>query len=106
MDTLPIPYIPYFEHPDPDEPTTSQALNDTLHAILETTAADDGHAVRAVHAKSHGLIDATLTSSPASRPNTPRASSPAPASTPPSCASPPSPATSSTMPSACPRASP
>jgi hypothetical protein len=57
----PIPYTPSVEQPVPDEPATSQALNDTLHAILETTAADDGHAVRAVHAKSHGLIEATLT---------------------------------------------
>ncbi|MDB5414340.1 MAG: Catalase [Rubritepida sp.] len=64
MLTSPIPYSPSVEQPTPDESATSKDLDATLHSILETTAADYGHAVRAVHAKSHGLIDATLTSLP------------------------------------------
>lgn len=56
----PLRYDPSFEHAEPDEQQTSQELLTALHRILETTHADYGHAVRSVHAKSHGLLRAEL----------------------------------------------
>ena len=35
-------------------------IDQALRSILETTSEDYGHAVRSVHAKSHGLLDGTL----------------------------------------------
>ena len=57
----PVRYSPDVEKPEKDEAETSRQLNETLHSILETTSRDYGHAVRSVHAKSHGLIEAELT---------------------------------------------
>ncbi|MGQ4274366.1 catalase family protein [Terrihabitans sp. B22-R8] len=56
----PIPYAPHLETEEDGEAQTSAELNAALHEILETTSADYGHAVRAVHAKSHGLIEGEL----------------------------------------------
>ncbi len=44
----------------PDEAQVIGDLSDTLRGILEVTSGDYGHAVRAVHAKSHGIIRAEL----------------------------------------------
>lgn len=55
-----IPYSPDIETITEDEDDTIAALNEVLHDILETTSAHYGHAVRSVHAKSHGLIDGEL----------------------------------------------
>lgn len=43
-----------------DEPQVIRELSDTLRDILETTSKDYGHAVRAVHAKSHGILRGEL----------------------------------------------
>ena len=40
------------------------AMNETFDTILETTAADYGHAVRGVHAKSHGILNGRMTIMP------------------------------------------
>ena len=57
----PVLYSPDLEQPESDEAETSKGLNDTLHEILETTSHDYGHAVRSVHAKSHGLLEGEFT---------------------------------------------
>ncbi|MET3759903.1 catalase family protein [Sphingomonas sp. UYEF23] len=57
----PIRYRPDVEQPQPDEQTTVTDLNETFDIILERTAEDYGHAVRSVHAKSHGLLEGELT---------------------------------------------
>ena len=56
----PILYSPAVEEVRPDEAETIQALNATFDTILETTARDYGRAVRAVHAKAHGILRGTL----------------------------------------------
>jgi hypothetical protein len=56
-----VPYSPSVEVVESDEAETHAALVETLRGISETTAADYGHAVRSVHAKSHALIQGTLT---------------------------------------------
>lgn len=57
----PVRYSPDVEQAEADEPDTIRSLEDSFDTILETTARDYGHAVRAVHAKGHGIIEATLT---------------------------------------------
>ncbi|MBY0301630.1 MULTISPECIES: catalase family protein [Sphingomonas] len=57
----PVRYTPAVEDVKPDEAEVVRQLNETFDTILETTAKDYGHAVRAVHAKSHGIIEGTLT---------------------------------------------
>lgn len=54
----PIRYSPALEQPEEGEAETVAGLEATLTEILETTSRAYGHAVRAVHAKSHGLIEA------------------------------------------------
>lgn len=56
----PVPYSPSVETPAGTEAEVIRSLNDTLAEIMDTTSADMGHAVRAVHAKSHGLIEGVL----------------------------------------------
>jgi hypothetical protein len=56
----PIPYSPSIETPEPDEQDTDRQLVETLRGISEITYADSGHALRSVHAKSHGLLHAEL----------------------------------------------
>jgi len=57
----PVRYSVDVEKPEDGEAETSRQLNEALHSILETTSKDYGHAVRSVHAKSHGLLEAELT---------------------------------------------
>ncbi len=57
----PIPYHADLEKPEADEAETIAALNDNLRKISETTYADSGHAMRGVHAKSHGLLFGEMT---------------------------------------------
>ena len=52
----PVAYQPSFEHEEPDERETLDELAKTLLSISETTFKDSGHAMRSVHAKSHGLL--------------------------------------------------
>jgi hypothetical protein len=56
----PIPYSPAVETPEPGEAETTAELIETLRGISETTYKDGGHALRSVHAKSHGLLEGQL----------------------------------------------
>lgn len=57
---LALRYDPAVEEIPDDEAETTQHLIDTLHGIAETTLKDEGHALRGVHAKSHGLLQGWL----------------------------------------------
>lgn len=61
MAPAPIRYTADIEQIEPDEAATIAQLNATFDVILERTAEDYGHAVRSVHAKSHGLLEGELT---------------------------------------------
>jgi hypothetical protein len=54
MASTPVLYRLDVEQTHADEQKTIQELNSTFDVILERTAKDYGHAVRAVHAKAHG----------------------------------------------------
>jgi hypothetical protein len=58
--TLPLPYRPSVEAPEKDEQTIQNELIETLLSISKTTLKDEHEALRAVHAKSHGLLKAVL----------------------------------------------
>lgn len=45
---------------EPDEPETARALAETMVSIAYKTYGDSGHAIRSVHAKSHGILKADL----------------------------------------------
>lgn len=57
----PVRYAPDLEQVKPGEGDTIAQLNDTFDIVLDTTAEDYGHAVRAVHAKAHAILSGTLT---------------------------------------------
>jgi hypothetical protein len=57
----PVRYTPDVEQVKPDEGETIEQLNKTFDKILHTVAEDSGHAVRSVHAKSHGILEGILT---------------------------------------------
>ncbi|NJC34500.1 hypothetical protein GGR88_002014 [Sphingomonas jejuensis] len=57
----PVRYTPGVEQTDGDEQKTQAELNEQFTTILETTSKDYGHAVRSVHAKSHGIVTGELT---------------------------------------------
>ena len=61
MTNPPERYRADVEHLQAGEQETVAQLNATFDTILERTAEDYGHAVRSVHAKSHGVLDGTLT---------------------------------------------
>ncbi|TCP36777.1 catalase family protein [Sphingomonas sp. BK235] len=61
MTAAPVRYRPELEQLKPDEAETIAQLNRTFDTILETTHEDYGHAVRAVHAKAHGIVEGRLT---------------------------------------------
>ncbi|MFC5547104.1 catalase family protein [Massilia aerilata] len=52
----PIPYSPAVEVPEDKEAETVFDLKDTMHSISVKTYEDSGHAIRSVHAKTHGLL--------------------------------------------------
>ena len=56
----PLRYNPSIEQVDEDESQTITELAQTMLKIHETTFKGYGHAVRATHAKSHGLLQGTL----------------------------------------------
>ncbi|MGF6770101.1 hypothetical protein P3T18_002580 [Paraburkholderia sp. GAS199] len=56
----PLRFDRSFEQIPEDEAETTRELVETLHSIIETTYKDYGHAVRGVHAKSHGLLQGEL----------------------------------------------
>ena len=57
----PVRYSPGVEEVKPDEAETIEGLNRTFDTILTRVAEDSGHAVRSVHAKSHGILEGKLT---------------------------------------------
>lgn len=57
----PVRYAPDVEAVTPDEGQTIKQLNQTFDKILNRVAADSGHAMRSVHAKSHGILEGVLT---------------------------------------------
>lgn len=58
--STPLLYEARFEVPEEAEAETSAELVETLHSISETTFKDCPHAMRSVHAKSHGLLHAKM----------------------------------------------
>jgi hypothetical protein len=56
----PLRYAPEFETFEDAEADTSAKLLDTLRKIQHTVYEDTGHAMRAVHAKSHGILRGQL----------------------------------------------
>ena len=60
MTTGPVRYNADVEDVKPDEAQTIEKLCETFDTILERTADDGGHAVRSVHAKSHGILGGIL----------------------------------------------
>ena len=58
--TAPIRFSPSLERPDVNEAETTQGLIATMRYITEKTLADGGHAIRGVHAKSHGILQGHL----------------------------------------------
>ena len=56
MTLPPVRYTPDVEQINADEQQTIDDLKTTFDVILERTAKDYGHAVRSVHAKSHGIL--------------------------------------------------
>jgi len=60
MPSSPVRYSPSVEVLEQDEEDTDRQLVETLRGISEITYEDSGHALRSVHAKSHGLLHAEL----------------------------------------------
>ena len=56
----PVRFSPQVEDIQPDEPQTARELAETMLSVSEKTYADSGHAIRSVHAKSHGLLEASV----------------------------------------------
>jgi hypothetical protein len=54
--TNPQQYNDGLEVIEKDEPETARALAETMISIARKTFEDSGHAIRAVHAKSHGIL--------------------------------------------------
>lgn len=57
---MPQPFTPDVETIEKDEPETARALMETMLSIAYKTYDDSGHAMRCVHAKSHGLLEADV----------------------------------------------
>ena len=53
-------YTPDVEHEEAGEAKVTDDIIKTMRKISETTLKDGGHAIRSVHAKSHGLLEAEL----------------------------------------------
>ncbi|WP_232494390.1 catalase family protein [Novosphingobium kaempferiae] len=56
----PLPYSPEIETLQDDEGETLASINASFDKILQTTYEDYGRAVRAVHAKAHGILEGTF----------------------------------------------
>lgn len=61
MPASPLRYEPGFEAAEPNEAETDRELQEAMVGISQIVARDEGHAHRSVHAKSHGLLQGTLT---------------------------------------------
>ncbi len=60
MPQSPVRYSPSVEMREVDEFETNRQLVETLRSISEITYEDSGYALRSVHAKGHGLLNAEL----------------------------------------------
>jgi hypothetical protein len=60
LSITPLPFDPTFEQVPDDEAETISGLIQAMREITETTYADGGHAIRSVHAKSHGLLQGEI----------------------------------------------
>ena len=58
--STPLPYSAELEQPHPGDSQIEASINRLMRGILETTWSDYGHAVRGVHAKSHGLLQGEM----------------------------------------------
>ncbi len=56
----PLPYHPGVERPEPGEAASVASLERSVRSVLGKTWRNYGHAVRGVHAKSHGLLEGEL----------------------------------------------
>jgi hypothetical protein len=56
----PIPFMPSLERLEDDEAETGRAIVEQLRKIAEITLKDGGHALRGVHAKSHGVLEGEI----------------------------------------------
>lgn len=56
----PIPFDPAIEEMEENEARLAEKIDAKLNRLQEITFSDYGHAQRSVHAKSHGLIEATF----------------------------------------------
>lgn len=59
-----VRYRPDVEHDEMGEETAAADICKTMRGICETTFKDGGHAIRAVHAKSHGILEGELEIAP------------------------------------------
>ena len=59
--TSPLPYQPSYEPPEDNEAETNFDIQTQMREISTKTYQDSGHAIRSVHAKSHGLLTGSLT---------------------------------------------
>jgi len=57
---VPVRFSSSVERPDADEAETTRGLIATIKYITDKTLADRGHALRGVHAKSHGILEGYL----------------------------------------------
>jgi hypothetical protein len=57
---IPVRFSPVVGRPEPDEAETIQGLISAMRYINEKTLADGDHAIRSVHAKSHGILQSYL----------------------------------------------
>jgi hypothetical protein len=56
----PVRFSPSVERLDADEAKTTQGLIATIRYVTDKTFAHGGHAIRGVHAKSHGILEGYL----------------------------------------------
>lgn len=56
----PIPFSADMETAEANEAETTRELMEVLRSIMDTTAAHSGHGFRAVHAKSHALLEGSF----------------------------------------------
>ena len=90
----PLRFTPSMETPEENEADTNAGLIEQMNKISQTTFEHSGHAIRSVHAKSHGVLRGELTVLDALPRSWRRACSPSPAATPSPCVSRPYRATS------------
>ena len=60
LSVTPVRYRPEVEDIQPDEPTLAKSIADTMLSISQETYSNSAHAIRSVHAKSHGLLEARV----------------------------------------------